>query len=146
MQTETTPGSVAETLGRLRALLHQELSRVEAMAREPTAEVRGPLLQALLAIRPQLDEHFRFEEENGYMREVLVREPNWERAAAHLREEHVQLLRSLDTLLDVARRDGAAPDGLGERVLAWAREVRRHESEENRLYQDAFNIELSAED
>jgi hypothetical protein len=116
------------------------------MAREPTADVRGPLLQVLLAMRPQLDEHFRFEEEDGYLREVLARAPNWERAAEHLREEHGRLLHSLDTLLEEARRDGAASDALGERVLAWAQAVRRHESEENRLYQDAFNVELSAED
>lgn len=143
---ETTSGSTVETLGRLHALLHQELSRVETLAREPTADVRGPLLQVLLAMRPQLDEHFRFEEENGYLREVLVREPNWERAAEHLREEHAQLLRSLDALLEEARRDGTAPDAFGERVLAWVRAVRRHESEENRLYQDAFNVDLCAED
>lgn len=143
---ETMSESVVGTLGRLHALLHQELSRVEAMVRAPTGDVRGSLLQALLAMRPQLDEHFRFEEDNGYMREVLAREPNWERTAEHLREEHGLLLRALDALLEEARSEKAAPDTFGERVLAWAKAVRRHESEENRLFQDAFNVELSAED
>src|SRR5262249_61195710 len=103
------------------------------------------LADRLDVVRASIGEHFRFEEENGYMAAVLEIHPHLERMVQHLCEEHGQLLRSLDELRAEGRAGQLSAAGRA-RGLAWARAVRRHERSENVLVQDAFNLDLSAED
>jgi hypothetical protein len=93
--------------------------------------------------RGDLAEHFRFEEENGYLGAVLQLHPHLARVVGRLAEEHGELLRSLDAL----RAEAGGPDGVPrEKVIRWIRSVRLHERRENILVQDAFCLDLSAED
>jgi hypothetical protein len=114
------------------------------MARGLPAASNEDLSIRLDRTRAHLAEHFRFEEENGYLAGVLERAPHLERAIHHLREEHGELLRSLDALGAEAR--GAAARDVRAGVLEWIRQARKHERSENVLVQDAYNIDLTAED
>jgi hypothetical protein len=100
----------------------------------------------LEATRADVLEHFHFEEQNGYMASVLELHPHLKRAAEHLQEEHGRLLGALDELIAEARSAPALSEGFGEKVLDWVQSVQRHERSENALVQDAFNLDLSAED
>jgi hemerythrin len=137
----TTANAVAAELRRLHVLLAEELGQLEAGARHrPPAELHVPLSQ----LRDHLAEHFQFEETNGYLAPILQREPHRERAAQILGEQHRELLHSLDLLLAEARQEPKAD--FADRLSAWVKALRRHEAEENRLYQDAFNVEIAGED
>jgi hypothetical protein len=97
-------------------------------------------------MRKELTDHFRLEEENGYMTAVLEREPHLKRTVEHLRDEHRQLADTLDRLIDEASMKDKLNDGLREHTRAWLARVHQHEARENRLVQDVFNLEIDAED
>ncbi len=106
---------------------------------------RAGLAARLELTRAHLAEHFRFEEENGYLDSVLEEQPNLNHAVQRLHEEHRDLLAALDRLVaDVAAEQ--SPDEFAARVAEWARKVRRHEQRENILVEDAFNLDLAATD
>ena len=137
--------SLAEDLRRAHAELRKDLRELEAAARTP-AGAGGEELRACLGLTgAHLTEHFRLEEQNGYMDAVLQRDPNRERAVRHLQDEHRRLAASLDALLEAAAGRGP-PEALRAGVLSWVERVRDHEARENALVQDTFNVDLSAED
>ena len=115
-------------------------------ATQPRREGQPAELAACLdRTRGDLAEHFRFEEENGYLGAVLQLHPHLARVVGRLAEEHGELLRSLDALRAEARSAGAG-DVPREKVIRWIQRVRLHERRENILVQDAFCLDLSAED
>jgi hypothetical protein len=126
-----------------RALLEemQGLEPERTAAEQPTA-----FIARLDRMRANLAEHFRFEEQNGYLDSILERHPHLERAVARLQVEHRDLLRALDEIRDAARSSATVTDDLRDRALQWTKKVRRHEQSENVLVEDAFNIDLAAED
>lgn len=131
-----------EGLHQAHAVLRKDLGELEAAAR-PAGGAAPAVLDALLRrARAHLAEHFRFEEENGYMGAVLLREPNRGRQVEQLRDEHRRLFASLEALLGEAGQGRA----VGAKVLEWVAEVRRHEERENTLVQDVFNVDTAAED
>ena len=138
--------SLAEAMGRAHRVLLEELRDLEKAVGPPLPGGPARLIPRLEWLREHLAEHFRFEEENGYLVEVRQREPNREREINQLQEEHRQLAQSLNALLGEARGASNRSDSFGEKVRAWVEQVRRHESHENRLVQDAFNRDTSAED
>jgi hypothetical protein len=93
-----------------------------------------------------LTEHFGYEEQKGYMDVVRKREPRLERAIQQLAEEHGQLRQSLDGLIGQAGTATGLNDNLRELIREWIERVRRHEIRENDLVQDAFNLDIGAED
>ena len=139
---KTTPNETAAELQRLHAVLVEEIDKLDKAAPGATP---AALERPLTRLRDHVAEHFQFEERNGYMAPVLEREPFQERAAQELHQQHRELLRSLDDLLAEARAAGPGAD-FGARLKAWGKALRRHEMEENRLFQDAFNVEFAAED
>jgi hypothetical protein len=72
--------------------------------------------------------------------------PRFERTIQELADEHVQLAQSLDALIGAAATARVLDDGLREQVRLWIDFIRRHEKRENDLVQDAFNLDVSAED
>jgi hypothetical protein len=131
---------------RVHAVLHEDLRRLEEAAR-PTARHDVALLRARLGItEAHLVEHFRLEEHNGYMDAVRKREPRLERAVEQLAEEHRRLAQTLATLLQEAAAESGVREALYQGVLDWVECVRRHEPRENHLVQDAFNLDIGAED
>jgi hypothetical protein len=123
-----------------------DLRKVRDAVRKTPADRPEDLAAVLEATRGDLGEHFRFEEENGYMAGVLQVQPHLARAVGHLQEEHGRLLQGLDDLIAQTRQSAGLADELRQQVIAWLGEVRRHERSENVLVQDAFNLDLTAED
>jgi hypothetical protein len=106
----------------------------------------APLRTSLLKTRQDLMNHFRLEEENGYLDEVRKREPCLEQTLAKLEGEHCKLLQELDDIL--AQLEYPQPDAepLQRHVRLWIHNVRGHEIRENDLIQDAFVHDLGAGD
>jgi hypothetical protein len=102
--------------------------------------------ECLAGVRAHLEDHFRFEEEGGYMQAVLARAPHLERRVNHLRGEHDELLGSLAALAEEADATPALDEEGRQRVRKWIERVRDHESRENLLVEEAFNRDLAAED
>jgi hypothetical protein len=97
-------------------------------------------------MRTHLTEHFRLEEHGGYLDGVRQREPQADRTIAKLHTEHRELTEALDDLLDETKAAELLEEALREKVRGWVMRVRCHESRENRLIQDAYNLEICAED
>lgn len=132
--------SGVEPLLRAHRQLLEDLSHLEKAAAGDGARM-GP---GLARARADIGRHFLFEEQNGYLDSVRQREPFKERQIQTLYGQHLELLRSLDELIQEASNGGA--HALGDKVRAWVQSVRQHETEEDELVQDAFNLEIAAED
>jgi hypothetical protein len=104
------------------------------------------LLACLDTTRDCLAEHFRFEEQNGYLASVLEHQPHLERSVARLAREHDELLRDLDEVRAEVRLNRAPGAALRQKVGRWIQRVRRHEHREDILVQDAFLVDLNARD
>ena len=141
-----TANSVAEALGRAHEALLADLRELEQAADPSSGEGLVGLRARLGEARVHLTEHFRFEEENGYMDAVRAREPRLERTIQQLAEEHSQLKRSLDALIGDVRAATNLSDTLRDEIREWIDCVRRHEVRENDLVQDAFDLDIAAED
>jgi hypothetical protein len=107
---------------------------------------RSGLATRLDRTRMHLAEHFRFEEQNGYLASIVEEHPHLDRAVQRLHDEHRELLAELDRLRAEAHSARQLPEGLTDRIARWARKVRRHEQSENILVEDAFNVDLAAWD
>jgi hypothetical protein len=141
------PASEAEALSRAHAALLEDLRALEVAARPQSGEGLAGLRARLRKTFDHITQHFRFEEQNGYMDAVRKREPRLERVIQQLGEEHRQLTQSLEALLDEARAAAhLVGPGLGEKVREWVERVQRHEAGETEVIQDAFNLDIGAED
>jgi hypothetical protein len=141
-----TDNSVADALLRAHGALLADLRKLEEAIRPSSGESPKELLVRLGATRTHILEHFRFEEQNGYLDAVRQREPRLERIIQQLAEEHRQLTQALDTLLGEAQAAVNLGESLRQDIRAWVESVRRHEARENDLVQDAFNLDIGAED
>lgn len=133
---------VVDALGHAHAALLHDLRELEEAARPGSSSCRAELGNRLGAVYWQITEHFRFEEQDGYMDAVRKREPRLERAVQQLAEEHRQLKQAIEALLGEVPGDA----GFHERIRGWIGQVRAHEARENRLVQEAFELDLAAED
>ncbi len=138
--------SVAEALGQAHAALLEDLRRLENAARSTSPASMAEVRQRLEATRRHIGEHFRFEEQNGYMDAVRQREPRLEREIQQLAEEHRRLEHSLDALREASQTVSSPDAAFRQEIQHWIKQVRQHESRENDLVMDAFNMDISAED
>jgi hypothetical protein len=138
--------SVAEALGQAHRTLLADLVELEQAVFPSSGESLAELRAQLGEVHAHVTEHFRFEEQNGYLDSVRKREPRLERTVQQLAEEHGQLRQSLDALIREARAATSLGHTLRDEVREWIERVRQHESRENDLVQDAFNLDISAED
>jgi hypothetical protein len=138
--------SVAEAISRAHAALLKDLIALEVAGRSPPKNGLEKLRTRLEKTRAHLVEHFRFEEENGYMDAVRGLEPRLGRIVDQLAEEHRQLLDSLDALKREAESGPRAIETIGAKVSAWVKKVQQHEARENHLVQDAFGLDIGTKD
>jgi hypothetical protein len=143
---DTTEKSVAEALTRAHAVLLDDLTKLEEVAGSAPEEALADLRLRLGATHRHVAEHFRFEEQNGYLDVVRKRDPRLDRAILQLAEEHRDLRRSLDALILEVGAAARLDDSLRGKVQEWVRSIREHETRENDLVQDAFNLDIAAED
>jgi iron-sulfur cluster repair protein YtfE (RIC family) len=136
--------SVAEALGGAHAALLYDLRKLEEATQslERLEELKDHLRRA----QKHISEHFRFEEQDGYMELVRKREPRLERAIQELQEEHRQLAQSLEALMAQVERLEQPDPAVCQRISNWIERVRQHEHRENELVQDAFNLDIAGED
>jgi hemerythrin len=133
--------TLADDIHRVHAALHHDLERLPEALASP-AEAR----RFLAELRDHVAQHFRCEEEGGYMAAVLQRRPQDERVVRRLLAEHQPLMEGLNALLRDAEAARQIEDGFRSRVGAWAEWLRRHEAEENVLVEDAFNQDIGQKD
>jgi hypothetical protein len=126
---------------RAHAALREDLLSIKQALGSP-AEARP----RLFALRAHVLDHFRQEEQGGYMAPVLERSPQQERTVQRLLGDHRRLARALDALIEEAATAAVIDDGFRERVWAWADDLRRHEADENVMVEEAFNRDVGSKD
>jgi hypothetical protein len=127
-----------ETLQQEHVDLLGDLQQLEEAARPGSGETPAGLSARLGKTQAHVVDHYRFEEQDGYMAPVLKAEPRFGPVVQELLEEHRQIAQALDALIREARTAQSLTDGLGERVRDWVKQVRQHESRENHLVQEAY--------
>jgi iron-sulfur cluster repair protein YtfE (RIC family) len=143
---ETTDVPLADAMLKAHGALKRDLQEVSQALHSSEPAIPRQFQDRLVALQKHVAEHFRFEEQNGYMPEVLKRKPNLDRDVAKLRSDHRLLAETLSQLITEARGKVIADEAWSRRLKAWIAEVERHEILENDLIQDAFNLDISAED
>lgn len=135
-----------DAMRRAHAKLRADLGLLEEAA-GPSSEtgIKG-LCDRLAATRNHVADHFRLEEQNGYMDAFRTRQPRLERAIQTLRDDHADLLRALDGVIHNATRAISVEDPLREQVRNWLGELRQHEDRENRLIEDAYDLDVGPGD
>jgi hypothetical protein len=116
--------------------------KIGPSSRSTAAQVRD----RLTTLRTHLVAQFHHEEQDGYGQAVLAEAPQFERTVRTLLGEHAHLLSALDELLQQARTAESRDPALFEKAEAWIGRFREHESQENTLLEDAFNVVCPAED
>ncbi len=143
---ETNQLSFVEALQKAHGALFEDLKDLENAAHSSPGADSAAMLSRLERTRVHITEHFRFEEQNGYMAVVLQREPNLARTVEQLRDEHQQLALKLAGLLERMKTGKPLEEEIRNQIRAWVESVRQHEARENRLVQNAFNMDLGTED
>jgi hypothetical protein len=138
--------SVAEALSRAHQALLNDLAKLKDSLNQASGQGLQALCTQLNTTRKHILEHFRFEEQDGYMEKVRKREPRLEHTIELLAGEHQHLARSLDLLIAKAGDAQSLDNALRESVREWIGTVRQHEIREDELVQDVFNMDISAED
>jgi hypothetical protein len=142
-RTET---HVVNSLKQAHQALQDDLRKLEAAARSTSANAGEELRACVSATRAVVKGHFQLEEQGGYMDAVRKRQPRFERVVHELGEEHRQLTQSVEELLGQTDQAAAASDAFRERVLAWVQRIRQHEAREIDIIQEAYNLDIAAED
>jgi len=138
--------SVAESLSRAHQALLNDLRKLKNSLNPASGQDLSTLRAELAATQTHILDHFRFEEQDGYMDKVRKREPRLEHTIDQLAGEHRQLAQSLEALMAKARDAQNLDQALREKIREWIASVRQHEIREDELVQDVFNLEISAED
>jgi hypothetical protein len=138
---------IAEEPSQANASVLDDVQKLEhAVLASPQVSV-AHILDTLSTTRRHVTDHFEFEEkERGWMEAVRKREPRLEHAVCSLIEEHRELVKSLNTLVEKANAQAKVEEAFRQRVLQWIQRVREHELRENELLQDVFAENLGAGD
>lgn len=125
------------------------LSQVQAVLndKQPKADCAKQLVSTLYE---RLQSHFHHEEAGGYLSEALERAPRLADQAGRLFEQHETLSEALGELRDYVQQPGPADTlsdatwwkGLADRFQDFSKQLLKHESEEDRLVQEAFNRDV----
>jgi len=141
-----TSNSIAEALGRAHATLLADLQLLRSAVHPASGKGLTEVRNRLTATQAHIAEHFRFEEQNGYLEGVRKREPRLDHTIQRLAEEHRVLAQSLAARSEQADTASSLDDSFRDQVRAWIEQVRQHERHENELVQDAFNLDIGDED
>jgi DUF1680 family protein len=140
------PTSPIEALGGAHQALLEDLRMLETAAAQCSNQNAVEMKARLDQIHQHLKDHFQLEEQDGYMDAVLKRDPHRERTVAELLQEHHEMGETLEVLVKEAGAATGLDKSFGDRVRTWIHRVRDHESRENLLVQEVFNMDIAAED
>jgi hypothetical protein len=138
--------SPEEALHQAHVALLEELRDLEEAVRRTPGPGQGEMILRLEALGEIITDHFRFEEQDGYMSAVRQLEPHREHEVQQLQDEHSQLAEALDGLTREARAAETLHRSYWENLRAWVAQVRHHEAAENRLVQVTFNQDIGTKD
>ena len=141
--------SFAAELGDAHASILGQLACREEGPEPGTVACAGLLVRRLIEVQASLQCHFRFEEEGGYMSRILADAPYLHRAAQELLAEHGRLSDYLASLIAFAAAfppESLVTPALREQAHQWLLLVRGHEARENRLIQQACNLDIGTDD
>jgi hypothetical protein len=138
--------SVAESLSRAHQALLRDLRRLQDMVRPDSNVSLAELRNCLGATYTHVCEHFRLEEMNGYMEELVKDQPRLQRIVEQLGEDHRALRQSLDALHGEAIVASHVDNALREKVRCWIDRLMQHETRENDLIQEAVDSDFAAQD
>ncbi|MBM3993105.1 MAG: hemerythrin domain-containing protein [Planctomycetes bacterium] len=137
---------IAEALRHAHHALLRDLRRLQDVAR-PGSDVTLIELRTLLSeTYTHLCEHFRWEEQDGYLDELDEAEPRFQRVVQELGEEHRELRRTLDDLHGDTILASTVDPALLANIRNWIDRLRRHEARENSLVEDAVTSDLASAD
>ena len=133
---ETTEKKYVEALRDEHAELFEHIEKLEEVL--DTVQTPMELSRQLHTVRTEITEHFYFEEDGGYMTPLLKEEPRFGGLVKHLLAEHRAMSETLDAIIKEVHGAISVGDGTRDRARAWVKQLRHHESKENRLVQEAY--------
>jgi hemerythrin len=138
---------ITEALERAHAKLTSDLQRIETILHQPPSpESHSELSYELAKVRRYLLEHFRYEEQNGYMDVVRKRDPRFDHAIAQLRVQHRELAQTLDGLILQSQSRQTVDEAFRAMIQEWSNRLRAHETKEDELVQEAFTVDVGTKD
>lgn len=97
------------------------------------------LSQRLLSLHDELFRHFRFEEDEGVLQEIMENHPEAAAGLKDILEEHPEMLRQLRQIVSdvLSYSEGVTPEDprIRKRISELLETFRQHEQEENHLFQ-----------
>jgi hypothetical protein len=108
----------------------------------PATEAIAELLERT---SQHLERHFAHEEAGGYMEEALALAPRFGPQASQLLKQHAWLNQAMSQLASVARQNTHSPDAwpqIAKQTVDLLKKLLAHESGENHIFQEAFNVDL----
>lgn len=135
---ETSERAFAEALYQAHTDLLRDLMELEQSVQRGSEQGQRELSSRLATVQTHLADHFRFEERDGYMAPLLKEEPRIGPVVQELLAEHRRLTQALGALVEEVSAAQALRDDVRERVRAWVKQVRQHESRENNLVQEVY--------
>jgi hypothetical protein len=141
-----TESSVADALRLAHQALMDDLRQLEEAAGLHADKGLHELRARTETTRTHIAEHFRCEEQDGYMAALRKREPRLEHVIQQLAQEHRELLQDLDAVAQDAQAATNLSTTMRGKLKTWVKRVRQHEAHENDLVQNAYNLDLAAED
>lgn len=141
-----TQSASAEALRQAHQALLRDLRKLQDLVRSDSTASLAELRGRLGATYTHVCEHFRLEEQDGYVDKLAENEPRLGRVAQQLGEEHRELRHSLDALHGEAIVASRVDNDLCEKIRKWIDRLMRHERRENDLMQDAIDLDFAAQD
>ena len=135
-----------EELAAAHVALMKDLSKLQTCVAPRSSHSIVEVREELAAAREHIATHFESEERGGYMDAVRTSEPRFENTIQTLREEHKTLADDLEALLDRAKTAIAMDKSLAGDISKWITAIHQHEARENQLVQNAFGLDMNAED
>ena len=138
---------------------HEELSRnigelkitiLEKVSTKDFPDWRIQFIGKLQDLKQKLTSHFEFEEQGGFMAEVIDEAPQLLNQVKELEIEHKQILANLDGVVKDFKKLGVKDDlelqDIFNQVSRILNELHHHEMTENELLQSAFYREHGGPD
>ncbi|MCI0361796.1 MAG: hypothetical protein L0211_25195 [Planctomycetaceae bacterium] len=134
---------------RLEQLIRRTIASVPNWEEMDSEDWLPHMLSGLVAIRTELVHHFRNEEQGGCLEEAVARCPELSAEVQRIEGEHDEILARLSDLIDRCQcRGKLTPQkavAIDQELRQIVRELRVHETAENRIMQQGFSVSLKGE-